>query len=418
MIKQLFFFLLIFSSCSNITLLTLYDIEVEAAEGIDGFTSTEIFSKGGSDEVWGMDDENCNPFSFSAYDASFDYSKINTDDEKTQEKEDLEEVKGKYNLPAVKVKDRKYVVKNSIHLKTSKKPSCEWIGMGIGWDGWQGKDLSSVMESAAIEMLIRVEKGAISNLPVVFILEDYSENQCYATASYLGIDGGKITSKWTRVVVPLQTFSYRTNKINLTNIKQLMLQCYDATDVFIDNIKIIKHDHQYERLEDNLTVYDSLSPITIFKDSLFASWGVGIKGCKNFTIAQNSKKTSSFIAVDLSSNSCNWNSFGISWNKWKYTDISHDIKNFKLNLDIKRTLCKSFTITFEDYKGKKLSYTVEKELLVFDKKNSSEWGKVSVPLNLFPIRKSKIDLSKIKQLIFKFDKDTRLELDNITLTKN
>ena len=44
-------------------MLTLYDVEVENTEGIDGFTSTEIFSTGGSDEVWGMKgkDEFCNP---------------------------------------------------------------------------------------------------------------------------------------------------------------------------------------------------------------------------------------------------------------------------------------------------------------------------------------------------------------------
>jgi hypothetical protein len=35
-------------------MLTLYDVEVENTEGIDGFTSTEIFTTGGSDEVWGM----------------------------------------------------------------------------------------------------------------------------------------------------------------------------------------------------------------------------------------------------------------------------------------------------------------------------------------------------------------------------
>ena len=77
---------LVLSGCKNLDLLTLYDVEVENTEGIDGFTSTEIFTTGGGDEVWGMKgkDAFCNPFSFSAYDASIDYSiikkasKINT----------------------------------------------------------------------------------------------------------------------------------------------------------------------------------------------------------------------------------------------------------------------------------------------------------------------------------------------------
>ena len=214
-------------------MLTLYDVEVENTEGINGFTSTEIFTTGGSDEVWGMKgkDEFCNPFSFSAYDASIDYSLIKTPKQKERTESSFEKVDRKYNLPTVKVKSRKRTPKNSIHLKTDKNPACEWIGMGIGWDGWQGKDMSGIMEKSAIELMVRVEKGSITSLPIVFILEDYSENQCYATASYLGIEGGKIDQSWTRVVVPLQTFSYLKNKVDLTNVKQLLLQCYDATDV-------------------------------------------------------------------------------------------------------------------------------------------------------------------------------------------
>jgi len=46
--------LLTLSGCKNLDLLALYDVEVENTEGIDGFTSTEIFTTGGSDEVWGM----------------------------------------------------------------------------------------------------------------------------------------------------------------------------------------------------------------------------------------------------------------------------------------------------------------------------------------------------------------------------
>ena len=240
MFRTLFLFIF-FSSCKQLDVLTLYDIEVKNTEGIDGFTSTEIFTTGGGDEVWGMSgkDEPCNPFSFSAYDASVDYSKINSPTSKQITDTVVEKVDRKYNLPTVRVKDRKRVPKNSIHLKTDKNPSCEWIGMGIGWDGWQGKDMSNIMKSSAIEFEARVESGYITSLPIVFILEDYSENQCYATANYLGIDGGRIDGSWTKVVIPLQSFSYVKNKIDLTNVKQLLLQCYDATDVFLDNIKII-----------------------------------------------------------------------------------------------------------------------------------------------------------------------------------
>ena len=54
MFRVLFLFCLIISSCKNLDMLTLYDVEVKNTEGIDGFTSTEIFTTGGGDEVWGM----------------------------------------------------------------------------------------------------------------------------------------------------------------------------------------------------------------------------------------------------------------------------------------------------------------------------------------------------------------------------
>ena len=413
MFRILFIFCLIISSCKNLDMLTLYDVEVENTEGINGFTSTEIFTTGGSDEVWGMKgkDEFCNPFSFSAYDASIDYSLIKTPKQKERAESSFEKVDRKYNLPTVKVKSRKRTPKNSIHLKTDKNPACEWIGMGIGWDGWQGKDMSVIMEKSAIELMVRVEKGSITSLPIVFILEDYSENQCYATASYLGIEGGKIDQSWTRVVVPLQTFSYLKNKVDLTNVKQLLLQCYDATDVYLDNIQIIKYNHPYKRLEENLTVYDSISPVNIFSNSLRGAWGIESGSCNNFSL--KTKKDNSFISVKTDSTKCDWLDFGISWNNWLYTDISKSIKDFSLQFDIKETIFKPFVISLEDYSGKKLSYTYVK-----NSSGNSDWKNISIPLYKFPIRKSKIDLTKIKQIHFKFSYETDLSIDNIQLTKN
>ncbi len=415
MYRILFLLFLILSGCKNLDLLTLYDVEVENTEGIDGFTSTEIFTTGGGDEVWGMKgkDAFCNPFSFSAYDASIDYSSIKKVSKKEISEKIIEDVDGKYNLPTVKVKDRKRVPKNSIHLKTDKNPACEWIGMGIGWDGWQGKDMSQIMEKSAIEFVARVDKGYITNLPVVFILEDYSENQCYATANYLGIEGGRIDDSWTKVVVPLQTFSYLKNKIDLTNVKQLLLQCYDATDVYLDNIKIIRYEHDYKRLEDNLTVYDSIGPIKIFEDDLVGSWGVDIKDCLNFS-TKKGQSGNAYIDIKTDSSSCDWLDFGISWNNWLYTDISKNIKKLNLEFDLKANKAESFVISFEDYTGKKVSYQLNKN----DIRQDNKWSQFQIPLYRFPIRKSSVDLSKIKQIHFAFNYNTEVSIDNIKLTKN
>jgi hypothetical protein len=49
-----------------------------------------------------------------------------------------------------------------------------------------------------------------------------------------------------------------------------------------------------------------------------------------------------------------------------------------------------------------------------DKK--SAWNKVKIPLIDFPIRKSAIDLERIKDIIFTFDDKISMKIDNIKLT--
>ena len=61
------------TSCANLKELDLYHAEVKSNEGINGFTSIDIFSTGGTDEVWGNADQECNPLTFSLLDARFDY---------------------------------------------------------------------------------------------------------------------------------------------------------------------------------------------------------------------------------------------------------------------------------------------------------------------------------------------------------
>ena len=188
--------------------------------------------------------------------------------------------------------------------------------MGIGWDAWQGKDLSVVMQSAAIEFMARVDNESISSIPIVFILEDYTENQCYATASYLGIEGGVVSDKWTKVTIPLQTFSYNKDNIDLTNIKQLLLQCYGKIDIYIDDIKIVEYKHDFKKFSSNLTVYDTIMPVNIFIDDQKSAWGLNNIYCDNFSI-KNDIKYSNGNYIDVFQKNA-IGRFAISWNQWLY----------------------------------------------------------------------------------------------------
>ena len=389
---------------------TLYDYDIAPKEGINGFTSIEIFSKGGSDEVWGNEDENCNPFTFSSLDASVDYPAISENLEKII---DTIKIDLKLDLPLVEVKVKQNAVKNSLHIKTKKPPTCEWIGMGIGWDGWQGKDLSGIVNNAAIEFMARVDGDAIYNIPIVFILEDYSANQCYATAGYLGIDEGKITNKWTKVIVPLSTFSYQTNNIDLTNIKQLLLQCYDKVDIYIDDIKIIQHKHNYKKISSSLSIKDTTLPIDIFSEKLNSSFGIN-DYCQNIKINSDLDYSNGYyIDVDIDNEKCNWNKLGISWNEWLYSDLSKSIYGVYLEFDIKIDKFSRPKIFIEDYSGMKMDVDLLKYLT---SEKTNNWQKLRIPMKDFPIKKSGIDLTKIKNISFNFANNDKLKIDNIKFT--
>ena len=384
----------------------IYDVNY-----LNGFTSTEIFSKGGTDEVWGNKDEECNPLSFSSLDASIDYTFVSKSSEKLEE---TIKVDAKYDLQVVKVKDKREIEKNSLHLKTDKPPTCEWIGMGIGWDGWQGKDLSGIMSNAAIEFMARVDGVPIYNIPIVFVLEDYSANQCYATAGYLGIEGGEVTKKWTRVIVPLSTFSYQTDNIDLTNIKQILLQCYDKVDIYIDDMKIIHHKHNYKNFSTSLTVKETDLPINIFLNELRSTWGINNEYCGNIKlISDENYSGGKLIDIDIDKNKCNWQEFGISWNDWLYTDLSNSIYGVYLEFDLKLEEYQKTKISIEDYNGKKMKIDLAKYINI---SNNDKWQKIRIPMKKFPIRESTIDLKRIKNIIFAFEDKAKLKIDNIKLT--
>tara|TARA_B110000003_G_C16640106_1_gene529866 strand:+ start:1774 stop:2964 length:1191 start_codon:yes stop_codon:yes gene_type:complete len=391
---------------------TLYNQEIEQTEGINGFTSIEIFSDGGTDEVWGNEDENCNPFSFSSLDASIDYSGIPKDLEKITDTVKIDLV---YDLPSVEVKVKKNAEKNSLHIKTDKPPTCEWIGMGIGWDGWQGKDLSGIVNNAAIEFMARVSRDAIYTIPIVFILEDYSANQCFATAGYLGIEAGEITNKWSKVIVPLSTFSYQVNKIDLTNIKQLLLQCYDKVDIYIDDIKIVEHKHNYKKISStSLTVKDTALPIDIFSEKLNSAFGVNNNYCQNIKLSSDSDYSQgNYIDVNIDNDKCSWKKLGISWNNWLYSDLSKSIYGVYLQFDIKIDKFSSPKIFIEDYNGKKMALNLLKYI---KEEKTNNWQKIKISLKDFPIKKSEIDLKRIKNISFDFSDKDKLKIDNIKFT--
>ena len=129
------------SSCVSFKTQTLYD-GLEPADpspqisNIQSFVEPEIFQDDLRD-VWGLEEDLCKNIQVS----------------------NAEAIEGR----------------RSLHLKWNRRPgNCEWAGIGIGWDGYAGKDLSALMDTVAISMQVRAADRKMFGLPIVLTLEDYS----------------------------------------------------------------------------------------------------------------------------------------------------------------------------------------------------------------------------------------------------
>ena len=177
----------ILPACVSLQELSLYDNQGVPAPGIKGFTMTEIYHDLVSSEMWGVEAVAC----------------------KTVEKTESVAYKGN----------------SSLHLKWDRTAAgCPWIGFGIGWSNWLAKDISGIMDTAAIQFYARVDSGSLNYVPIVFLLEGYDGKQSASVMNPLGIEGGKIDQNWTKVRIPLNAFDYKKNGMDLTKIKQFMFQ--------------------------------------------------------------------------------------------------------------------------------------------------------------------------------------------------
>ncbi len=184
--------------------------------------------------------------------------------------------------------------------------------------------------------------------------------------------------------------------------------------MYIDDIKIIPHNHNYKKVSSSLTKKDTALPINIFSESLNSSWGINNKYCENIKLSSDiNYNGGKFINIDINKEKCNWNKLGISWNDWLYSDLSSSIYRVFLEFDINVDSFSSTKIIIEDYGGKKMDIDLEKYI---GKRKANEWQKIRIPMKHFPIRDSSIDLERIKNIIFAFEDKTKLKIDNIKLT--
>ena len=238
----LIFFVTVFSmSCGSFKQQALFNAPAnqEMPESIENFYSLDIFSDNLNGEHWFTES--------SQSEVSIPF--MNRKKNKKLGKKENWMKKKKECLSITGTQDVAYSGSGAMLWKWDKKAGdCPWLGMGFGWDGWQGKDMSQIIDKAAIQFKVRTVKGTLKSLPLAACLEDYSGSQVWIGFSPKCIEGGIITEEWSNVILPIAEFEWE-NAPNLDpyNIKQLIVQFEADGELYVDEIKVIPYDGGFNK---------------------------------------------------------------------------------------------------------------------------------------------------------------------------
>lgn len=196
--------LLLFSSCVTVKELALYENEVivEETKDVNGFQLTDIFTDDITSEIWFTPSLAC----------------------------------------LTVTSERKEVFSGTGAMKftwNKQAGGCPWLGLGIGWANWSGKDLASIENSAAITFKVKTQEGSMKGLPWVMALEDYAGTQAWIGVTSGYVEGGIVDATWRTVTIPLVDFQFEGWNLDGGTVKQMLIQFESNGTVFVDEFKII-----------------------------------------------------------------------------------------------------------------------------------------------------------------------------------
>ncbi len=299
-------------------------------------------------------------------------------------------------------------------------PGCKWAGIGIGWDGYAGKDLSVIMDAAAISFYVRTVSGRMFSLPFVLTLEDYSGGMgfCYTANKYF--ERTAIDEEWQQVIVPLADFDLETENLDPSNIKQLQIELQQGGAVFIDHIELIYYTPppvEPWMVEDERP--DPLDlPIVLFDDDFVNQngWGMMRDECQDFSIITHPEGSKNAVIQAKWNNrkNCHLVKLGVSWNRWFPVDITPIVDRAALTFRMKPkggAINGQVEVGFEDY-DRALAAVFVTETHWSNQPSSSGWYTVVLPLSEFP---NTNDKTRIKHLFMGFHDQGEWLIDDLQL---
>lgn len=243
-----------------------------------------------------------------------------------------------------------YIGKDHLHINWNAS-KCNYVAVGLKWDNYKVKNLSPIIDSAAIELRVRIDSGEISNLPMFFVLVDYGGKQCRANINYLNLEGGKIDTVWRKILIPLQSFNYEKHGVNMSNIKELRLEFQRKGSLHIDNILVVQHTHDFQITnETSVKSFDSWPVLLGINKEHW--WGINTKYSSSLQFGEFFTNVS--VLVDIRNSSKDeWNTFGFSPYRWKCVDISSIYSSSAITFKIKTNKLPKIQAFLFSYKGER-----------------------------------------------------------------
>lgn len=302
------------------------------------------------------------------------------------------------------------------------RSTCDWTGFGIGWDAWEPKDIGDYMEFGNLEFKLR-SKGKEARIPtMVFILEDYNGTMSASVMRAKHLSTFPITDQWQNVKIPLSTFPVEKDGIDLSIIKQLVVELQGNGEFFIDDIAIRPKKAAGDNSKgsgSSVYVQDRI-PEEIFTENFNNVWGLGKWTCRNYDIsAKASFEGSNSVRMiwDDSEGECKWMEWGTNWAQWKAIDLSEKADEISIDFKILSPgdeYSGGLSVVLESYEGARFEMAVNPDMLVFNNKKEN-WASVSIPVSALKGQESANVLKRIKQIIFKAEGKGEVYIDSIYL---
>ncbi|MFT4683276.1 MAG: hypothetical protein ACI898_001827 [Flavobacteriales bacterium] len=296
------------------------------------------------------------------------------------------------------------------------KTSCDWVGFGIGWDGYSPKDLSSIAETGAFFFQVKAISERANIPTMIFLLEDYGGVFSAGVVGSHCLERYPIDGEWQEFQLGFDRFDLQECGIDLTNIKQLLVEVQGAGDIVVDNIRIgLKKDRIISAEKKTFPLSNlPLMEATIFESNFSNAWGLGDYEQRSFKVVNDSGND----VLDLKwakCEECKTYQMGMSWAKWKALDGT-DFEGF-LEMDVRNNDGNSpsvpLYINLQAYDSSNQTIQLTKEW-VEGERYDKQWRKVKIPLAQFM---DFMDESKIKQVQFEMKDEGDLSIDNIRITK-